>query len=750
MKQTKQRFIFLALTALLALFAGCKGESPTAPPPITGTSGGGTGSGATEPPVGASIALAATNTSPFTGSTSTITATVTLNNAAVPNGTAVEFATITANANFTDTTDNPTTLIRTTTAGIAKATVTSSTAGPVVVNVTVNNVTKSITVTFQDAVIPVIPPSNAPTISTVSPSSGLPTGNQQVVITGTNFRTPVRVLFDPGSGQASKEAFVTNVTPTQITVISPAFDLGVSQQLVVSVIVIVEAGLPTELRATKATAFTYTAAVLTPVVKAVAPTSGPIDGGTRITIIGDAFEAPVQVFFGSAQAQVLSVTFHQIDVMSPTARDTNPNGSGAVTGPVDIRILNVNSGKSVTAPAAFRYVNKMQITAITPDQGPFTGGTRFTIDGTGFSDPVTVYLDGIAASVIKVSASEIVGISNGIALSSCADSNGPVVVTNVDNGDTATAPVGWIYRVQKPVIVRVQPSTAPFTTLVGTATVTVANAVGFPRITIGGLGANINSQTQNPDGTTTFTIQVPSTLVLTTQACSGVAGATVQVATAFDVTYTSLTTGCTDTLVKGLVVSPPDTPTLFLSPAGFTPFSAKVTPGLAVSLTNGGAGYISAPIVTFTGGGGSGAAATATITAGSVTAITVTSPGSGYTSAPTVGFSGGGGVGAAATASVTSTVAPSASQTVTIVNTGTALLSAPLNVTGISAPGAGCARFSIFPLIPPSPTVSLNQCGTQPITVQYNGTTTPGSDQCTITITTNAGNQTLSLIGTSQ
>ena len=118
----------------------------------------------------------------------------------MPNGTAVEFVTTTATANFTDTPDNPTTIIRTTTAGIAKATVTSSVAGPVVVTATVNNVTKSITLNFQDVVIPPVPPSTAPTISSVNPSTGLPTGNQSIVITGTNFRPPVRVLFDPGNG----------------------------------------------------------------------------------------------------------------------------------------------------------------------------------------------------------------------------------------------------------------------------------------------------------------------------------------------------------------------------------------------------------------------------------------------------------------------------------------------------------------------------------------------------------------------
>ena len=559
--------------AVTALFAGCKGESPTAPPPITGTSGNGSGSTGGQPPVGANIALTVSTASPFTGSTSTITATVTQNNAPVPNGTAVEFATTALNANFTDTTDNPTTLIRTTTNGVAKATVTSGTAGPVVVTVTVNNVTKSVTLNFQDPVIQPPPTSTSPTIASISPTTGLPTGNQTLTITGTNFRTPVRVLVDPGNGQTPKEAFVTSVTPTQITVVTPAFDLGVAQQIVASITVIVEAGTPTEQRVTKSAAFTITAPVLTPVVRSLAPTSGPIDGGTRVTITGDAFESPAQVFFGSAQAQVLNVQFHTIDVITPAARDTNPNGSGAVTGPIDVRVLNVNSGKSVTAAAAFRYVNKAQITAVTPDQGPFTGGTRVLIDGTGFNEPVTVYLDGIAASVIKVTPTEITVISNGIAIASCGDSTGPVIVTNVDNGDTATAPTPWIFRVAKPVIVSVTGvNPAPGTTV----SVIVANAVGIPRITIGGVGAAIVSQTDNGNGTTTFGVQVPATLKFQQDACP--AGGTAAQPTAFDVTYTSLTTTCTDTLVKGLTIVPPAGP-IFTLIGAVTPFQGTITPG---------------------------------------------------------------------------------------------------------------------------------------------------------------------------
>jgi IPT/TIG domain. len=665
MKQTKQRFIFLALAALLALFAGCKGESPTAPPPITGTSGGGTGTGTgTQPPTGASIALAVTSAAPFTGSTSTIIATVTQNNATVPNGTAVEFATTTANANFTDTTDNPTTLIRTTTSGVAKATVTSSVAGPVVVTVTVNNVTKSITLTFQDVVIPPVLPSNAPTISSVTPTSGLPTGNQSVVITGTNFRTPVRVLFDPGSGQAAKEAFVTNTNtaPAAITVISPAFDLGVSQQLVVSITVIVEAGLPTEQRVTKAAAFTYTAPVLTPVVRAISPTSGPIDGGTRITITGDAFEAPVQVFFGSAQAQVLSVVFHEIDVLSPTARETNPNGSGTVTGPVELRILNVNSGKSVSVPAGFRYVNKMQITSVSPTFGSALGGTSILIDGIGFTDGATVDVGDFRASVIKVTGTEVTARTASIPIPCTGTSRLDVKVTNIDNGDTATQSSVFSYVGVPSIITSV---TGPSPTNIGNAlAVNVQNpGVGLlgtatVAFTVGGLAANVTPQQISAGtGTQAFTVIVPPGLTFPTVACLvGIIPGTKLGDVTLPVTFTNLTTGCTATAANAITISPlalsnpcvvPPPAASLTSPAQTCPTPPNLTPA---SVAAAGVNQHTATITIANTGG-----QTLTLGAPSVTLVNATGPSSNIS--PTTGASvapGGG------TTSYTITVDPAA------------------------------------------------------------------------------------------
>ncbi|HZM04767.1 MAG TPA: hypothetical protein VFC44_17320 [Candidatus Saccharimonadales bacterium] len=57
---------------------------------------------------------------------------------------------------------------------------------------------------------------------------------------------------------------------------------------------------------------------------------------------------------------------------------------------------------------------------------------------------------------------------------------------------------------------------------------------------------------------------------------------------------------------------------------------------IGATVINGGAGYVTTPNVTISGGDGSGALATATVNGGVVTAIDIISPGSGYTNSPTI------------------------------------------------------------------------------------------------------------------
>lgn len=86
---------------------------------------------------------------------------------------------------------------------------------------------------------------------------------------------------------------------------------------------------------------------------------------------------------------------------------------------------------------------------------------------------------------------------------------------------------------------------------------------------------------------------------------------------------------------------------------GVPGFTYQRDTGIAsVLVSQGGAGYTTAPTVAFTGGGGAGAAAVAVVENGAVTAINITNPGAGYTGNPTVQLTGGGGAGAMATATV--------------------------------------------------------------------------------------------------
>ena len=584
MTTLRQNRVLLGLIALLLMFAACKGESPTAPtttPPPTG--GGGTSGGGTS---GTTVTLSVANNAPAVSATTVLTATVTINGAAAPNGTAVEFST-TAPGIFIDT--NTSTTIRTTTGGVATATLTSATAGAVTVTARVGTAAKNATVNFAAAVTPPVTPSSSPTITSVTPTFGKPQGGDVITITGTNFRGPVRVLFDTGSGTTPREGFVSSVTPTQIVVVSPAVDLGATaQKLDATITVVVGSGTATEERVSATSKFTFQIDILAPSIFAVSPPSGSKEGGTIIKITGEGFQTPVQVTFGggngpgpltaAAELQVLTVTFNEITAVTPPfpASDlTIPNGQ------VTLRVLNVNSNKAAALPLGFRYISPVRIIAVGPTEGPFTGGTRVVIDGQGFDDPVAVTIGGVAAQVISVSGTKIIAITSGIIVPGCADVTGPIVVTNISAQDSATFTGAFIFRVPKASIVAVTPSAA---TPGSSVSITVANALGVPRLTIGTTTVSPQSSSTSPNGTTTFVVTVPINIPLTTTACP--AGGSAATPTAFNVGFTSATTGCTDTFTNGLTVNPPNTGKVFFNPVSFGPFTSTANTAVPPAASN--------------------------------------------------------------------------------------------------------------------------------------------------------------------
>jgi hypothetical protein len=592
--------LLLALFALMLILGACKGESPTAPP----TGGGGGGGGGT--PNVFDMQLTASSANPVVDSSSIITATVTLNGSPAPNGTAVQFS---ASTNGVLDGEGQST-IKTTTNGVASVTLSSTVAGAVTVTAVVANVSRTVTVTFRAGTVPPVPPTTAPSIERIEPAIGRPQGGEVVRIIGKNFRAPVRVLFDTG-GAVPLEAFVVSVTDTQIEVISPAVNLGTGQNLPVDVIVITAAGTATEARVEREDGFTFRNDQLTPVIHTASPNSGPVTGGTRVTIFGEGFQAPVQVLFDTAEARVINVDFNQIIVEAPAGRDTSPDGSGAVVGPVDIVVRNINSGTEDLMADGFAYKAALAVIAVGPGAGPYTGGTRVQIDGIGFVGPVAVVVrtpDGdIPLQPINVSGTRIIALTPGIAVEDCESVEGPIIVTNIVNGDQAEGP-GFIFFVLQPVIVNIRPANAadPVINDGDTILITVANAQpgDIVRFTIGGSTVFPSGETFDPaSGTVTYTVAVPSGLEFPTEACT-VNGAEgdIEVAARFDVGYENVSTGCEDVAEDALEVTPS-------APA----CNADPAPNAEIAFTANGAGCANAgTTITFNNTGN----ATLNVTAG--------------------------------------------------------------------------------------------------------------------------------------
>ncbi len=232
-------------------------------------------------------------------------------------------------------------------------------------------------------------------VNSLAPQTGDPSGGTVVTISGGGFLAPVAVTF--GGSSAS----VKSVSPGAIQVIVPpsATPVPVGSTLQVSVTVNNNVGGTQAATATLTNAFTYVPGggqVQQPQIFSVTPASGTNDGGTRITITGQFFVAPVQVFFGSGtgastfnglEATVQSVTGNQIIVVSPPARGFGQDNTNQL---VSILVKNVGSGFAAVDTAAFKYGSKVFVTSAGPTTTVFNQPVKVTIFGQGFEDPVAV------------------------------------------------------------------------------------------------------------------------------------------------------------------------------------------------------------------------------------------------------------------------------------------------------------------------------------------------------------------------
>jgi uncharacterized repeat protein (TIGR01451 family) len=562
--------ITVTVLALVAGAFGCSSDAPT--PPKSGGPGGGQG------PTGSTalqIRLFTSNPNPPAGTCTLIQAIVTLNGASVPDGTGVVFST-----DFGVFAQNGLPLISVTTQnGAAVTALCSEFPGTAVVRATstVGSETGSATITiaFQQAAA-----GAGPFISFCDPSFGPNTGGTALALHGGRFcptsgctgneAANARVVFFVNG--VAREATVTSVTNDVINVLTPGFPEVTSPTTPVEIRVTLNnnTATPTVLSLPNCFAFGTTLPT-TPTITAVLPASGVNEGNTRVTIIGSGFdsEGGVQVFFGEVEATIVSVSFNQIVVLTPPAFGS---GRDNLNQQVAVRVRNIRSGQEATLAGGYRYTQPVQIIALSGpnlqrvDQ-PFT---PVTIHGHGFQAPVAVTLAGWAATVLSVSESELVVLPGRPLLQTgCNDVTGPVVVTNIDTGNSASGlSFTYLVAITKPVIVSISPRTGPPGTVMTITGFNLPPSIADAFVEIGGRLATVTAASS-----TELTVIVPD-LGLAAPLCPpGTAtGTPVNVGGAVAVAVTSRFTTCTTSSASAFqpqveCVVPTPTP----SPTSLTP-----------------------------------------------------------------------------------------------------------------------------------------------------------------------------------
>ena len=266
----------------------------------------------------------------------------------------------------------------------------------------------------------------APTVATITPTSGTTAGGTAVSITGTGFVAGATVKLGGTAATNVNVVGSTSITATTAAHAAGAVDVVVTNSDA-------QSGTLTQ-------GFTYTTpSNPAPTVATISPNTGTTAGGTAVSITGTGFVAGATVKLGGTAATNVNV----VGSTSITAT-TAAHAAGAV----DVVVTNTDA-QSGTLSQGFTYTTPSNpaptVATITPNTGTTAGGTAVSITGTGFVAGATVKLGGTAATNVNVVGSTSITATTAAHAAGAVD----VVVTNTDaksgtltNGYTYTAATG--------------------------------------------------------------------------------------------------------------------------------------------------------------------------------------------------------------------------------------------------------------------------------------------------------------------
>ncbi|MDB5133746.1 MAG: hypothetical protein JWP37_349 [Mucilaginibacter sp.] len=244
-------------------------------------------------------------------------------------------------------------------------------------NVTTNNFQISVTENGKTFALPGTFNVTAPTITSISPASGLP--GSTVTVTGTNFPTSYgSITATLGSESVAANPYSSNqfsfTVPTDLSTGNYTFALQAGPNSI-----------------TAPTKFT----VIAPSISSFSPSTGPI--GSQITLTGNFLLGQYYtVNFGSFTTSAYVSSSNTLVVSVP---------SGIPPGALKISI--VIGGQTITAPGSFT-VTTPTITSFSPTTG--VAGSQVTITGTGFNSAyygTSVSFGTINAGIVSITTTSI-------------------------------------------------------------------------------------------------------------------------------------------------------------------------------------------------------------------------------------------------------------------------------------------------------------------------------------------------------
>ena len=257
----------------------------------------------------------------------------------------------------------------------------------------------------------------APSVTSVSPSSGIDSGFTNVTITGSGFTGATEVDFG-----ATSVPFTVD-SDTAITVRTPSGNDGT-----VDVSVTTPDGTSP---ATPADQFTYVPA---PTLTGISPDVGPVAGGTTVTLTGTGFTGATAVWFG--QTEVTSLTVDSDTQITVTA----PPAPGGTTSGQQITVI-TPIGASTASPYNDTYVYETApvVQSFSPYTGSTAGGDRVSINGSNFTGATAVSFGSTpAVSFTVLDNTEIFATAP-------AHSPGGVPITVTTPGGTDTSRTSYYY-----------------------------------------------------------------------------------------------------------------------------------------------------------------------------------------------------------------------------------------------------------------------------------------------------------------